>query len=121
MQQISIWMISEGSLSNDAVNLALHHMNNYILEIFSNKKLIFNFNNILQYYHLLCILDQINAAFVSIKGHLWKNVKNLTDTKHLNRCNVFVYEHTRTNTYSMHIYFLYIDLKRRSSSLWLQI
>ncbi len=68
--------ISEGSCdtedwSNDAENSALHHRNKLNLKIYSNKKtVIWNCNNISQYYCFYCIFNQINAALVRIRDFL---------------------------------------------------
>ncbi len=59
-------MISEGSCdtedwSNDTENLALHPRNKLDFNIYKQKIVILNCNNISQYY---CIFDQINAALL---------------------------------------------------------
>ncbi len=75
-------MISE-DWSNDAENSALITTINYILKVYKNRNPLFYI--VIIYFTILlflsCIFNQLNAALMSRRDFLKKNIKNLTDPK----------------------------------------
>lgn len=58
--------------------------NNKLLNILKYETVIFNYNNISQYYCFYCSFDLIHVALANIRDLFQKHLKNLTDHKHLN-------------------------------------